>query len=106
MCGWLNLNTIKFSLIKLATDFYWQPSYFLGEKNLIVLRYKVAQICILAEFYLDQISLCKMLQPQVLKEYNKSMKIYEKVKIKWSRRKKHQQGSDHRHIEIQTKHTP
>ncbi len=28
---WLNLKTIKFYLIKLATDIYWQPSYLLGE---------------------------------------------------------------------------
>jgi hypothetical protein len=28
----LNLKTIKFSLIKLATDFYWQPSYILVER--------------------------------------------------------------------------
>jgi hypothetical protein len=28
---WLNLETIKFYLIKLFTDFYWQPSYWLGE---------------------------------------------------------------------------
>jgi hypothetical protein len=27
----LNLKTIKFYLIKLATDFYWQLSYVLGE---------------------------------------------------------------------------
>ena len=26
------LKTVKFYLIKLATDFYWQPSYFLGER--------------------------------------------------------------------------
>ncbi len=29
---WLNLKTIKFYLIKLATDFYWQPSYLLDER--------------------------------------------------------------------------
>ncbi len=28
---WLNLKTIKFYLINLATDFYGQPSYLLGE---------------------------------------------------------------------------
>jgi hypothetical protein len=27
----LNLETIQFYLIKLVTDFYWQPSYLLGE---------------------------------------------------------------------------
>ncbi len=29
---WLNLKAIKFYLIKLAPDFYWQPSYLLGER--------------------------------------------------------------------------
>ena len=29
----LNLKTVKFYLIKLATDFYWQPSYILGERS-------------------------------------------------------------------------
>ncbi len=29
---WLNLRTIKFYFIKLATDFYWQPNYLLGER--------------------------------------------------------------------------
>jgi hypothetical protein len=29
---WLNLKTIKFNLMKLATDFYWQPSYLLVER--------------------------------------------------------------------------
>jgi hypothetical protein len=28
---WLNLKTIKFCVTKLATDFYWQPSYLMGE---------------------------------------------------------------------------
>jgi hypothetical protein len=26
---WLNLKTIEFFLMKLATDFYWQPSHYL-----------------------------------------------------------------------------
>jgi hypothetical protein len=29
---WLNLKTIKCYLIKLATDFEWQPSYLVGER--------------------------------------------------------------------------
>jgi len=29
---WLNVKTIKFYLKILATDFYWQPSYLLGER--------------------------------------------------------------------------
>ena len=32
MYVWLNLKTIKFYLIKIAPDFYWQPSYVLGER--------------------------------------------------------------------------
>ncbi len=32
MCVWLNLKTIKFYLIKFATDFYQQPSNLLGER--------------------------------------------------------------------------
>ncbi len=28
----LDLKTIKFALIKLSTDFYWQPTYLLGER--------------------------------------------------------------------------
>ncbi len=32
MCVLLNLKTIKFHQIKLATDLYWQPSYFFGER--------------------------------------------------------------------------
>jgi hypothetical protein len=32
MYGWLNLKTIKFCSVKLATDFYSQPSYLLGER--------------------------------------------------------------------------
>ncbi len=32
MCVWLNLKPIKFYLVKIATDFYWQPSYLLGER--------------------------------------------------------------------------
>ncbi len=31
MYVWLNLKTIKFYLIKVATDFYRQPIYLLGE---------------------------------------------------------------------------
>ncbi len=33
MYVWMNLKTIKFYLIKLATDFYWQSNYLLGEKS-------------------------------------------------------------------------
>ncbi len=29
---WLYLKTIKFYLIKLATDFHWKPSYLLGKR--------------------------------------------------------------------------
>ncbi len=32
MYVWLNLKTIKYYFLKLATDFYWQPSYSLGER--------------------------------------------------------------------------
>jgi len=32
MCVYLNLNTIKLYLIKLAEDIDWQPSYLLGER--------------------------------------------------------------------------
>jgi hypothetical protein len=32
MYVWLNLKTIKFYIIKLTADFYWQPSYLLGER--------------------------------------------------------------------------
>ncbi len=33
--SWLNLKTIKFYLIKLVTDFYWQQSYLVVWKSLI-----------------------------------------------------------------------
>ncbi len=33
MYVWLNLETIKFNLIKLATDVYWQPSFVPGERD-------------------------------------------------------------------------
>ncbi len=33
MYVWLNLVTIKFYLIKLATYFYWKPSYLLGVRS-------------------------------------------------------------------------
>ncbi len=29
---WLNLKTIQFYIRKLSIDFYWQPSYLLGER--------------------------------------------------------------------------
>ncbi len=32
MYVWLNLKTIKFYIIKLTADFYWQPSYLVGER--------------------------------------------------------------------------
>jgi hypothetical protein len=32
MCVYLNLNTIKLYLIKLAEDIDWQPSYLVGER--------------------------------------------------------------------------
>ncbi len=32
MYVWLYLKTIKFYVIKLITDFYWQPSYLLSER--------------------------------------------------------------------------
>ncbi len=35
MYVWLNLKTIKFYLIKLPTDFWWQTSYLVGRKSLI-----------------------------------------------------------------------
>jgi len=36
MYVWTNLKTVKFYLIKLATDFYWQPNYLFGERSLFV----------------------------------------------------------------------
>ncbi len=33
MYAWPNLETIKFYLIKLATDFHRQPSYLVGERS-------------------------------------------------------------------------
>jgi hypothetical protein len=33
MYVWINLKTIKFYLIKLATDLYWQPIYLLSERS-------------------------------------------------------------------------
>ncbi len=42
MCFGLNLETIKFYFIKLATDFYQQPSYFTGQKSLI--KFNLAQL--------------------------------------------------------------
>ncbi len=33
MYVWINLKTIKSYLIKLATEFYWQPSCLLGERS-------------------------------------------------------------------------
>ncbi len=35
MCIWINLKTIKFYSIKLATDFEWQPSFLWGETSLM-----------------------------------------------------------------------
>ncbi len=37
MYVWLNLKTIKFCLIKFATDFYWQPRYLLSESASVTL---------------------------------------------------------------------
>ncbi len=45
MYFWLNLRKMKFYLIKLATDFYWQPSYLLGERaSLTIGRVKIGRI--------------------------------------------------------------
>jgi hypothetical protein len=33
MYVWLNLERIKFYLIKLASDFYFQPSFLLSERS-------------------------------------------------------------------------
>ncbi len=42
---WLNLRKMKFYLIKLATDFYWQPSYLLGERaSMTTGRMKIGRI--------------------------------------------------------------
>jgi len=38
---WLILKTLQFYFIKLATDFYWQPSHLLGWKILIYITLKV-----------------------------------------------------------------
>jgi hypothetical protein len=39
MYVWINLKTIKSYLIKLATEFYWQPSCLLGERSSLYLVY-------------------------------------------------------------------
>ncbi len=41
----LNLETIHFYLIKVATDFYLQPSYLLGERSSLTFRCIVNKHC-------------------------------------------------------------
>ncbi len=36
MYVWLNLKTIQFYFIKLAANYYWQPSYLLGKRASLI----------------------------------------------------------------------
>ncbi len=44
MYVWLNLKTIKFYLLNLATDFYWQPCYLQVELALLITAVKISMV--------------------------------------------------------------
>ncbi len=55
MYVWLNLKTIKFYLIKLAANYYWQPSYLLGKRASWIKKKQLKQIKQLIEKMMEKI---------------------------------------------------
>ncbi len=59
---WFNLKTIKFYLLKLAKQFYWQPSYLQGERSSRLRAFRLINTHFKNSYSLFQISFfcCKL----------------------------------------------